>query len=182
MSSEVQAKQDVQKWIEECVLGLNLCPFAHKPFREGSVRLASTPMSPRATFWLRLEEEINVLNAQSNVSNTLFILEDQTMDFFAYLDLLQEAEDFLAANGWEGVYQIASFHPDYIFEGEDPKGRSHFTNRSPWPLLHLLRESEVSRAVDSYKETETIPERNKASLEALSPEEFVRLFGSRSRR
>ncbi len=172
------AREAVRLWVERCVLSLNLCPFAHKPYREGKVRISSCPIEPRSQFKEFLIEEFRILTDSDAVSNTLLVLEDQGLGFYEYLDLLEQAEQILFDEDLEGVYQIASFHPEYLFAGEEEASRSHFTNRSPWPILHLLREEEISKAVDSYKNTESIPEANKKTLNSLTDEQFMKLFGS----
>ncbi len=166
----------VEKWVESCVLKLNLCPFAHKPMREGRVRFASVSSRDAEVLWQRFRDELALLDSSPEISNTLLILEERDLDLFDYLDLVAEAEQCLEDWELDGVYQVASFHPQYLFAGEPSTSRSHATNRSPWPIFHILREAEITEALRLYKEPESIPERNKKTLESLSTEAFESFF------
>ena len=97
-----------------------------------------------------------------NIETTLIIFPNHFADFEDYLDLVDLVEDLSVEQGYEGVYQIASFHPEYCFAGAEEEDPANYTNRSPYPMLHLLREESITRAVEHYKDPEGIPERNMA--------------------
>lgn len=109
-----------------------------------------------------LVEEMHWLDRSTDVETTLLIFPHHFADFEDYLDLLDLAEALAEEQGYEGIYQIASFHPDYCFAGALPDDPANFTNRSPYPMLHLLREESVTRAVENFPDPEGIPERNMA--------------------
>ncbi len=104
--------------------------------------------------------ELRFLDRTEDIETTLLIFPNHFADFDDYLDLVELAERLSIAEGYEGVYQIASFHPQYCFAGADEDDPANYTNRSPYPMLHLLREDSIARAVDHYIDPEGIPERN----------------------
>lgn len=147
-------------WIDTVVIGCNFCPFAAKAMLRQSIRYV---VVPDATLERSLEiviEELRYLDRQEDIETTLLIFPGQYADFEDYLDLADLAEDLSVEQGYEGIYQIASFHPEYCFAEADPEDPANYTNRSPYPMLHLLREESVSKALDHYIDPERIPERN----------------------
>ncbi len=147
-------------WINSVVIGCNFCPFAAKAMLRKSIRYV---VMPEATLESSLEmviTELRHLDHAAEIETTLIIFPYQFADFEDYLDLAEMAEDLSVEQGYEGVYQIASFHPEYCFEGADENDPANYTNRSPYPMLHLLREDSISKAVDHYIDPEGIPERN----------------------
>src|SRR5690554_333435 len=115
----------------------------------------------------RLVAECERLDDHPEVETTLLVLTPGLEAFDDYLDFLGLAEALLEAQGYEGTYQLASFHPDYCFEGAEEEDSANYTNRSPWPMLHLLREAGLERALEHYPDPEAIPERNVAAMRAL---------------
>ena len=111
-----------------------------------------------------LVDECRRLDAEPAIETTLMILPDGMSDFEDYLDLLNVAEALLEAEGYAGIYQLASFHPEYVFAGAPAEDPANYTNRSPWPMWHLLRETSVEAAVAAYPDPESIPERNVDAL------------------
>ena len=105
-------------------------------------------------------EELRYLDRSVDIETTLVIFPNQFSDFEDYLDLAELAEDLSVEQGYEGIYQIASFHPDYRFEGAKDNDPANYTNRSPYPMLHILREDSITKALDHYIDPEGIPERN----------------------
>ena len=176
MNSATQSIKDVQGWVENIVLGLNLCPFAHRPIREKRVRFVAVNPSSREHLWKVLKKELSLLDKSARISNTLLIIENRELDFYEYLDLIDCAGRLMKTWSYEGVYQLASFHPRYCFVGEAVESRSHFTNRAPWPIIHILREEEISQALSLYVDPESIPLRNMKTLENLSAQEWKQLF------
>ncbi|SEA22559.1 hypothetical protein SAMN05660964_01164 [Thiothrix caldifontis] len=156
-------------WLENVVLKHNLCPFAHKPFKGGQIRYVVTD-SARPEFLLEdLQHELEQLRATpaSEVETTLLIHPGTLEDFLDYNDFLDLVDALLEDSGFAGEFQVASFHPDYQFEGTRPNDAENYTNRSPWPMLHLIREDSLAQAVDSYPDVDAIPERNIETMNAL---------------
>ena len=148
------------QWINSVVIGCNFCPFAAKAMLRKSIRYV---VLPEATVEGSLEAviaEFRHLDRTEDIETTLIIFPNHFADFEEYLDLVGLAEDLAEDQGYEGIYQIASFHPQYCFAGADDHDPANYTNRSPYPMLHLLREDSVSKAVDHFIDPEGIPERN----------------------
>jgi hypothetical protein len=148
------------QWINSVVIGCNFCPFAAKAVLRKSIRYV---VFPEATLESSLEAvmaELRYLDRTEDIETTLIIFPNHFADFEEYLDLADLAEDLSVEQGYEGVYQIASFHPDYCFAEAEADDPANYTNRSPYPMLHLLREDSVSKAVDHFIDPEGIPERN----------------------
>jgi uncharacterized protein len=148
------------QWINSVVIGCNFCPFAAKAMLRKSIRYV---VLPEATLPGALEAfiaELQYLDQTADIETTLVIFPSHFTDFEDYLDLVELAEDLSAEQGYEGVYQIASFHPAYCFAGAADDDPANYTNRSPYPMLHLLREDSITKAVAHYTDPEGIPERN----------------------
>lgn len=156
-------------WLENVVLKHNLCPFAHKPFKGGQIRFVVTD-SARPEFLLEdLQRELNYLRATpaSEVETTLLIHPATLEDFYAYNDFLDVVDALLAEGGYEGEIQVASFHPDYQFADTLPDAAENYTNRSPWQMLHLIREDSLEQAIQHYPDVDAIPERNIHTMNTL---------------
>lgn len=154
--------QHIQSWLVDVIIGFNFCPFARREFEAGRIRYRVLDSTKKKLAIKALLEEFQFLDDHEATETTLLIFADGFGEFYAYLDLLDQAQQALEEAGYEGIYQLASFHPDYLFEGEALDDASHYTNRSPYPMLHLLRESSIERAVASDPNIDQIPERNKA--------------------
>ena len=162
-------------WLEKAVIGLNLCPFA-KPVRDRiryAVSVAETPDELRAD----LVDELQTLAAADpgEIETTLLIHPRVFPDFLDYNDFLEVADETLEELDLVGEIQVASFHPEYQFAGTEPDDIENYTNRSPYPMLHLLRESSVDAAVAAYPDTAQIYEKNIETLRALGHEGWRRL-------
>ena len=157
------AENETRRWLERVVVGLNFCPFAKRELLNQRVRVVTLDSDEEeAKAWLQaLVSECEILDHDQEVGTTLILFERALREFDDYLDFVALAENLLESLNYEGTYQLASFHPDYQFDGCDADDVTNFTNRSPYPMLHILREDEVSKAVDSHPAPETIPERNK---------------------
>ncbi|OGU20839.1 MAG: peptidase [Hydrogenophilales bacterium RIFOXYD1_FULL_62_11] len=159
----------MREWLEKAVIGLNLCPFAKAVYVRNQVRFVVSTAS-HLDGWLEdLDRELDFLAAADPevVDTTLLIHPTLLPDFLDFNDFMQLAEAAVAEHELEGVIQIASFHPRFQFEGTDPDDLGNFTNRAPFPTLHLLREASITRAVAAFPEAETIYQRNIETLEAL---------------
>ena len=165
-----------RQWIEKVVVGMNFCPFAKRELRRESVRFQVCPDPDMAAVLTELMRECVHLDADAATETTLLILPEGFADFDDYLDLAGLAEDLLADQGYEGVYQVASFHPDYRFADADADDPANFTNRSPYPMLHLLREASLESAIDNYPDPDSIPENNIAKARKLGADYWHRLM------
>jgi len=148
------------QWINSVVIGCNFCPFAAKAVLRKSIRYVVLQETTLESALETLVDELNFLDRTEDIETSLLIFPKYFSDFEDYLDLVELAENLSIEQGYEGVYQIASFHPDYCFEGADADDPANYTNRSPYPMLHLLREDSISKALDHYIDPEEIPERN----------------------
>jgi hypothetical protein len=158
-----------QEWLDRAVIGLNLCPFAKAPRVQGRIRFVES-LAQRPQELLRdLERELLHLQASDGAlcETTLLIHPLVLHDFLDYNDFLGEADALVQELGLEGELQIASFHPQFQFAGTRADDMGNFTNRSPHPTLHILRESSIDKAVAAFAQAETIYERNIETLEQL---------------
>lgn len=171
-------EQQVRKWLEEVVIGLNLCPFAGVPYRDGRIRISVSQAQTEESLQQELQYELELIDAKpaSEVETTIVVIANMLADFDAYNQFLDEADAVLRNGGWEGVYQIASFHPHYRFHGAAADDAGNLTNRSPWPILHIIREASIDAALADFPDPEMIPERNIQKMKSLSPEERRKYF------
>lgn len=158
--SRESVAEEVEDWLRSVVVGLNLCPFAKREFEGGKVRFAVTDSDSEEQLMLALQGEIELLESDSSIETTLLVHPDVLTDFADYNQFLACSDGLLAVMDLEGVFQIASFHPDYQFAETDSDDAENFTNRSPYPLLHILREESLERAIDSHSDVDGIPVRN----------------------
>jgi hypothetical protein len=159
----------VQAWLEQAVIGLNLCPFAKAVHVKRQIRYRVSRALEWDALTSDLEQELTLL-AQADpeqVDTTLLVVPLALADFLEYNDFLDWADRLLARLGLEGVLQIASFHPAYQFADTQPDDIENYSNRSPFPILHLLRESSIERAVAAYPAASAIFEKNMATLREL---------------
>jgi len=159
----------MRQWIEKAVIGLNLCPFAKAVYVKDQVRYVVSHAPHLDGLLEDLDRELDYLAAADPdaIDTTLLIHPTLLADFLDFNDFMQLAEAAVGEHGLEGVIQIASFHPAFQFEGTDPDDMGNYTNRAPFPTLHLLREASIERAVAAFPEAETIYERNIETLKTL---------------
>jgi uncharacterized protein len=167
-----------ERWIERAVIGLNLCPFAAGVYRGGRVRCAvSSATTPQALLDDFAAAAADLASADSALLDTTLLVHPWVLgDFFEYNEFLGECERYLAETDLEGVLQVASFHPQYQFAGTAADDVENCTNRSPYPMLHLLREASVATAIDAFGDTEVIAERNIRTLQHLGHAGWQRLW------
>ena len=164
---------DTQRWLERAVIGLNLCPFAKAVHVKGLIRYFVSEATTSAELLTDLKNELNSLanidlaGVSIAYDTTLLIAPYCLQDFLDFNDFLAKAEKIIAKMDLEGVIQLANFHPHYQFSGTEPDDITHFTNRAPYPTLHLLRESSIDQAVEAFPEAEAIFEVNMATMERL---------------
>jgi hypothetical protein len=158
-----------RRWISSFVIGLGLCPFARRVFDAGRIRYAISHSRDPNTLSNDLAKELHLLLASptTQVETTLLIHPNVLGNFLDYNDFLGVADRLLKELGLCGILQVASFHPQYRFAGTEPNAVENYTNRSPYPMLHLLRESSVSQVVDAVDELRQIPRRNIETMRNL---------------
>ena len=175
---EQQIKIAVVRWLNEVVIGLNLCPFAGKPASENRIRFFISQADDDELLLQDLQLEMETLDKKpaSEIETTLVIIPNHLQDFFDYNQFLNWAEKMIKRNGWAGVYQLATFHPDYCFADADPEDAENLTNRAPYPILHIIREASLEKALQYYEGVEDVPENNKKRVENLTVVERRQLF------
>jgi hypothetical protein len=162
-------------WLEEFVIGLNLCPFAGVPFRKNEIKFVEIPYTNEDEISEVVRSEIKCLLKVGTDpwTTTLMILQNGLSDFVDFNDYLDIVDEILDQEDATGVVQAASFHPNYLFGGEDPESQSHFTNRSPYPLIHLIREEDIDHAKLTYPGINEIPRNNIEKLKGLNKDELA---------
>jgi hypothetical protein len=167
-----------RRWLERAVIGLNLCPFAKAVHAKGQVRFVLSDATTPETLLEDLAHELLVLRdtPADEIDTTLLVHPQVLQEFLDYNDFLDTADALVSSLGLEGDLQVASFHPRYRFAGTAEDDIGNYTNRAPYPTLHLLREDSVSRAVAAFPDPDAIVERNIATLEALGIDGWRKLF------
>ncbi|KWR89767.1 DUF1415 domain-containing protein [Cupriavidus sp. IDO] len=163
-------------WLERAVIGLNLCPFAKSVYVKEQVRYVVSTATEAPDVLDDLERELKLLADAdpAQIDTTLLIVPDALADFIDYNDLLYFAERLLGSLRLEGTLQIASFHPQYQFSGTEPDDIENYTNRAPYPILHLLREDSIARAAAAFPDAADIYERNQETMRRLGHEGWRR--------
>jgi hypothetical protein len=176
-SSATAVVRDTRNWLERAVIGLNLCPFAKAVHVKGQVHYAVSEATEPRQLLADLGAELDALVAldASERETTLLMAPRCLADFLDFNDFLPRAERLVRKRGLEGVIQLASFHPGYQFEGTEAGDIENFTNRAPYPTLHLLREDSIERAVEAFPEAEAIYEANIETLRRLGHEGWASL-------
>ena len=169
MTNLQSALDDTRRWLERAVVGLNLCPFAKAVLVKGQVHFAATPADEPGMILEAFAQELEALLARdaSERDTTLLVVPQGMDDFLSFLDLVARAERIVRKRGLEGVVQVAHFHPHFVFAGEGEDAVTNFSNRSPYPTLHLLREESLDRAVAAFPDAADIYEANMRRLQEL---------------
>lgn len=149
-----------RKWVISVVVGLDFCPFAKRELERGSVRFRASDAATVEECCAALLHELRDMNGDESVESVLLILPAGYEDFQEYLIMVGAAEACLKLNGYEGIYQLASFHPDYCFVDSTPDDAANYTNRSPYPMIHILRASGIEAAGAQHPDVDAIPNRN----------------------
>jgi uncharacterized protein len=165
----MNAIEETKAWLEKAVIGLNLCPFAKAVHSKGQIRWVLSEAQTTAALLRDLRQELQTLAAADAelVDTTMLIAPQVLGDFLDYNDFLDLADRALEELGLDGVLQIASFHPQFQFAGTAADDISNYSNRAPFPTLHLLREDSVERAVAAFAQADAIFERNIETLQSL---------------
>jgi uncharacterized protein len=147
-------------WITDVVIGCNFCPFAAKEVKRNTILYEVFYEKNNKEILEQLLRIFTAMDADEKIETAFLILPNGLENFTTYLDVVFAAEDFLAKENYEAVYQLASFHPQYLFAGSKEDDAANYTNRSPYPMLHVLREDSLSKAIDSHPNVDLIPQNN----------------------
>lgn len=176
--SKQEVRRRVNRWAEKAVVDLDFCPFAASVYHRGVVRtVVAQAEDPPEAVEVALDEASHLLaRSEEEVATTLVVFPASLSEFRTFLDVAETARYALEDAGAAGILQIATFHPDYQFAGTEPDALENYTNRSPFPILHLLREDDVSEAVDNHPDPEGIPQRNIERLREMGREEVEAIW------
>ena len=159
-TNEKKVIEQTNNWIKSVVIDCNFCPFAAKALFNKSVGYVVKSNVDITESLKALKNELQELDTKTDIETSFIIFENDFTDFDAYLDLVNNAEKLLTKENYDGIYQIASFHPDYCFEGSDEDDAANYTNRSIYPMLHILREESLTKALSLFPNSEEIPHKN----------------------
>lgn len=157
---DVNEVEQTKQWLSEVIIGLNFCPFAKKEFVNNTIHYQPSQEEQIKSALVELSAQCQLLMDNPAIETTLLIYTQGFRDFNRFLDLVDYANETIINLGYEGIFQIANFHPEYCFAGEDFDDASNFTNRSPYPTLHLIREASMERVLNVYNNPEAIPDNN----------------------
>ncbi|MGO2241058.1 MAG: DUF1415 domain-containing protein [Halomonas sp.] len=168
-------------WVRTFIVAQDICPFAQRELERESIRVEVVRSKKMEVALEELMIEVQWLDEHLETETTLLVFPTLFKSFDHYLDFVELAEHILLDQGYEGIYQLATFHPDYCFDGAEPEDAANYTNRSPYAMVHLLREESVEKAIEFYGDTDAIPERNIAKLTAMgsdaAEQQLQRCFG-----
>lgn len=170
------AENAVRQWVSTVVVGLNLCPFAKKELVKNRIRFAVSEATTEEGLFADLQAELALLNDNPDIETTLLIHPQVLQDFLDYNQFLDIADGLLLEMQLDGVYQVASFHPDYQFGGTEPEDAENYTNRSPYPILHLLREESLDRVLGDDPDADQIPQRNVELMNSMGADKLRALL------
>lgn len=175
-SSDVERR--VENWLTSIVIDLNLCPFAHSEYRKNSIRFKTSQAEVEQDIVRDLIVELSLLNKHDDIETTLLILPRVLLEFEHFNGFLGFADSLLEEMNLDGVFQIASFHPDYRFAETHPDDAENYTNRAPYPILHILRESSLDGAIEQHPDTDQIPIDNIALMNKLGSMHMAKLLAA----
>ncbi|NRP09966.1 MULTISPECIES: DUF1415 domain-containing protein [unclassified Marinobacterium] len=176
---ENEVIKSTQHWVDKMVVGLNLCPFAKKSIDQNQLRYVVYTGDDIESITQLLVEELERLVNDKSIETTLLIHPNFTTEFDAYLDYLAGVDELIDALGYSGVFQVAGFHPDYQFDGVAEIDPANHTNRSPYPMMHLLREASVAWAVETHPDIDSVPERNVELLREMGEKGIQELISGK---
>lgn len=167
-----------RRWLDDVVISHNFCPFARFVRDAGSIRYRVCDDTAEASLRVLASECFYLTDTPATATTLIMLTNPEITEFDAFLDVLDAANGVLQQLNLEGVYQLASFHPDYQFEGTSPTDAGNYTNRSPYPTLHLIREADIERALADYSNPEQIYEDNIATANRLGSERLAHTLAS----
>ncbi len=169
---QIKIVDSVKYWLENTIIGFNFCPFAKKEFVNQSIHYEVVDEANTQEQLFALSHELKRLDEHPEIETILVILPIALESFFDYLDFLELANNLNTELGYEGIYQLASFHPDYCFADAQQNDPANYTNRSPVPIIHIIREASVEKVLAHYPDPEKIPVRNIS----LAEEKGIQVF------
>lgn len=152
--------QQTKKWVTDVVIGCNFCPFASKVVRDKTLFYRIEPSETLSICLEAFLQECSRLDKDEKIETILIIYPTSFQSFQQYLHFVSLVEKLLRKHDYEGIYQVATFHPDYCFAGEPPNDPANYTNRSPYPMIHILREESIEKAIKNYSNAKDIPAKN----------------------
>lgn len=169
--------EQTKKWIEQIVIDLNLCPFAKTVFDKDVIHYKIVESNSSDDHLIGLFDELKLLKkvGPKTMATSMVLFPSGVNDFESFLDLFAKAEFILEESKMDQTFQLAGFHPNYQFEGTQPEDIGNATNQSPYPMIHILRVNQVTKAINSYDDIESIPTNNIKTLEALGKEKLDEL-------
>ncbi|MCW9014300.1 MAG: DUF1415 domain-containing protein [Gammaproteobacteria bacterium] len=168
--------RQTRSWLKTVIIDLNFCPFAHRVFENETIHYQHVDNSDIEYCLRALIDECLQLDSNDVFETSLLIFSQAFSSFDDFLDLIAMANTLLIDRGYEGIYQLAHFHPDYHFADVTKDDAANYTNRSPWPMLHIIRESSLEQALKHYPDPETIPEHNIKVTRAKGSKEMQTLL------
>jgi hypothetical protein len=162
MTPTEEAIAQTQRWIKSVVIDCNFCPFASKVYNNQTIHYSVSDLTDQKDSLSLVSELFELLDEDPKTETAFLIFTGGFKDFNEYLSLVKKADRLLVKEDYEGIYQVASFHPGYCFQGAGEDDPANYTNRSPYPMLHFLREESVEKALKFFTHPETIPENNVA--------------------
>lgn len=168
----------VNQWLDDVVIGLNLCPFAAKPQRNQQIKIYVSNATREEELLQDILDQLLELNTKAplELETTLVVVPDMLHDFTDYNFFIDWVEALIRQQDWEGVFQVATFHPNYYFAGTEPDDAENLTNRAPYPIFHLIREESMEKVLKHYPNPEAIPDTNIQRVSSLSDAERQALF------
>ena len=173
-ASDEDVIRHTRYWISDVIVAMDICPFAQRELARDSIRVDVSRAKKLALALEELMKEVQWLDEHQATETTLLVFPTLFKDFEHYLDFVELADRLLMDQGYEGIYQLASFHPDYCFADAEPEDAPNYTNRSPYPMVHLLREQSLTQAIEYYGDTQQIPEHNIARMNDIGAAEAQR--------
>jgi hypothetical protein len=164
------------QWLDKVIIGENFCPFARKERIDDKIRIVESQETEHALLMQDLLDEMLLMESNNAVETTLLVITEAVKDFYDYLDLVDLANRLVKQQKYEGIFQLATFHPDYLFADAPDDATSHYTNRSPFPMLHIIREESLEKALEKFPNPENIPIRNIEHAEKLGKAFFQKIL------
>lgn len=174
----ISVEKQVDNWLTSIVIDLNLCPFAQREYKRNSIRFKTSIAENEQDIVSDLVVELSLLSRQKEIETSLLILPIALVEFEDFNDFLGLADTLLEEMNLDGVFQIASFHPDYRFAGTSNDDAENYTNRAPYPILHILRESSLDWAIDEHPDTDQIPLDNIALMNTLGVKHMRKMLAN----
>lgn len=184
MTDTSAIESQVWQWLDSAVIGLNLCPFAKKPRTNNQIKLVISQADNSNDLTEELLSELTFLadTPAEKTDTTVIVIPRFLSDFTDYLHMLDVADMLIDQMGYRGIYQLASFHPQYQFDGTEPNDAENLTNTAPYPMLHLIREGSMEKVLSKYPDPESIPLNNIKTVQSLTEKQMSEIYGFKKQR